>query len=261
MYLRLAFAVAAHLELEILLVDEVLAVGDAAFQKKCLKRMRDVTQEGRTVLFVSHNLAAISEITQQSIWIDAGKLVMYENTKDVVSSYLQKTLYGAIDSGYRDLYSENGMVDTPRKVRATWVRLVNDDGEQTTIFTEEKPISIEIGISVQSPVTSIQMGCGIVRVDRNIELFTVPSKEIKSNFLPGEYVTKLKIDPNYLREGLYSINIKIFADDIRQDVVREVIRFSLTRDVTTTASAAAYQRWVNGPLYFDYEWDMLKKQP
>ncbi len=213
------------------------------------------------MLFVSHNMAAIAEITQQSIWIDAGELVMYENTKDVVSSYLQNPSIGQFIPVTTIWLLKLEWSDTPRKVRTTWVRLVDDEGEQTTIFTEEKPISIELGISVQSSVSSIQMGCGIVRVDRNIELFAVPSKEIKSNFLPGEYVTKVKIDPNYLREGLYSINIKLFADGMRQELLREVIRFSLTRDITSLGSAAAYQRWVNGPLYFDYEWDVLKKQP
>ncbi|RME47458.1 MAG: ABC transporter ATP-binding protein, partial [Chloroflexi bacterium] len=74
MYVRLAFAVAAHLEPEILLVDEVLAVGDAAFQKKCLGKMGDVAKEGRTVLFVSHNMAAITSLCQRAIWLEEGKI-------------------------------------------------------------------------------------------------------------------------------------------------------------------------------------------
>ena len=185
MYVRLAFAVAAHLEPEILLVDEVLAVGDAAFQKKCLETMRDVTQEGRTVLFVSHNLAAIAEITQQSIWIDAGELVMYENTKDVVSSYLQKTLYGAIDSGYHDLASETGVEDTPRKVRATWVRLVDDEGEQTTIFTEEKPISIELGISVQSRYPASRWDAGSFEWTETLNFSLCPQRRSSPIFCLG----------------------------------------------------------------------------
>jgi lipopolysaccharide transport system ATP-binding protein len=73
MYVRLAFAVAAHLEPEILLVDEVLAVGDAAFQKKCLGKMEDVAKEGRTVLFVSHNMGAITRLCERSLWLDEGR--------------------------------------------------------------------------------------------------------------------------------------------------------------------------------------------
>ena len=88
MYLRLAFSVAAHLEPEILLVDEVLAVGDASFQRKCIGKMGDVAGEGRTVLFVSHNMAAIRSLTQRTLWLERGALVEYGPTSEVVSRYL-----------------------------------------------------------------------------------------------------------------------------------------------------------------------------
>ncbi|MHA2404110.1 MAG: ABC transporter ATP-binding protein [Candidatus Kariarchaeaceae archaeon] len=89
MYVRLAFAVAAHLEPEILLVDEVLAVGDVAFQKKCLGKMGDVAKEGRTVLFVSHNLASISNLSHRACLIDQGKLTIDGGTEEVIRFYMQ----------------------------------------------------------------------------------------------------------------------------------------------------------------------------
>lgn len=89
MYVRLAFAVAAHLEPDILIVDEVLAVGDAQFQKKCLGKMQDVGQEGRTVLFVSHNMVALKSICDKAIWLGDGKVVESGNAEEVVSKYLQ----------------------------------------------------------------------------------------------------------------------------------------------------------------------------
>ncbi len=88
MYLRLAFAVAAHLEPEILVVDEVLAVGDAEFQRKCLGKMSDVAQEGRTVLFVSHNMSAILRLTEEAIVLDRGQLVMRAPTVEAVDHYM-----------------------------------------------------------------------------------------------------------------------------------------------------------------------------
>ncbi|MDR7419643.1 MAG: ABC transporter ATP-binding protein, partial [Armatimonadota bacterium] len=88
MYLRLAFAVAAHLEPEILLVDEVLAVGDAAFQRKCLAKMGTVAQEGRTVLFVTHNLGAVGQLCPATLWIDQGRVARFGPTGDVVQAYL-----------------------------------------------------------------------------------------------------------------------------------------------------------------------------
>ena len=89
MYVRLAFAVAAHLEPEILMVDEVLAVGDAQFQKKCLGKMGDVAKEGRTVLFVSHNLIALRSLCPRAVWLDRGELREQGASSDVVASYLQ----------------------------------------------------------------------------------------------------------------------------------------------------------------------------
>jgi lipopolysaccharide transport system ATP-binding protein len=88
MYVRLAFAVAAHLEPEILLVDEVLAVGDAAFQKKCLGKMGDVAKEGRTVLFVSHNMGAILQLCSQAMWLEQGKMAEHNDVRTVVTRYL-----------------------------------------------------------------------------------------------------------------------------------------------------------------------------
>ena len=88
MYIRLAFSVAAHLETEILLIDEVLAVGDAAFQKKCLGKMEDVSKQGRTILFVSHNLAAVQSLCKKSILVQGGRLVQYGETSQVLDQYL-----------------------------------------------------------------------------------------------------------------------------------------------------------------------------
>ncbi len=90
MYLRLAFAVAAHLEPEILVVDEVLAVGDAEFQRKCLGKMSDVAQAGRTVLFVSHNMSAILRLTQETMVIEKGGLAMRAPTPQAVDYYLSR---------------------------------------------------------------------------------------------------------------------------------------------------------------------------
>ncbi len=98
MYLRLAFAVAAHLEPEILVVDEVLAVGDAEFQKKCLGKMGDVAQQGRTVLFVSHNMSAVLRLTQESIVLEKGRLVLRAPSSEAVDYYLSA---GNTDAGER----------------------------------------------------------------------------------------------------------------------------------------------------------------
>ena len=98
MYVRLAFAVAAHLETEILLVDEVLAVGDAAFQKKCLGTMDQVARSGRTILFVSHNMAAIENLCTSAILLESGSVVMQGDSHRVIHHYLERVLPSLIDN-------------------------------------------------------------------------------------------------------------------------------------------------------------------
>jgi len=101
MYVRLAFAVAAHLEPEILIVDEVLAVGDIAFQKKCLGKMGDVAKEGRTILFVSHNMAAVENLCPKAILLDKGSVQFYGETKETISKYLSSISTRNISLGER----------------------------------------------------------------------------------------------------------------------------------------------------------------
>ncbi len=112
MYLRLAFAVAAHLEPEILLVDEVLAVGDASFQKKCLGKMGEVASQGRTVFLVSHNMAAIARLSDWCIWLDNGRLLGYGPAEETISRYLA--------SGIKELGEVTFPIDPQRPVTLHW---------------------------------------------------------------------------------------------------------------------------------------------
>jgi lipopolysaccharide transport system ATP-binding protein len=114
MYVRLAFAVAAHLEPEILIVDEVLAVGDAEFQKKCLGKMSEVAGAGRTVLFVSHNMEAVRRICLTGLFLSAGRLVLRDSAEQCVETYLSKSLYGHV--AHEIKFSAKGL-DIPHIVR------------------------------------------------------------------------------------------------------------------------------------------------
>jgi lipopolysaccharide transport system ATP-binding protein len=102
MYMRLAFSVAAHLEPEILIVDEVLAVGDVAFQKKCLNKMRDVGQKGRTVLFVSHDMQAGVASLQRAVWLKDGQLVKEGETAAVINEYLHEQSQSGAEKSWED---------------------------------------------------------------------------------------------------------------------------------------------------------------
>ncbi|NET72235.1 MAG: ABC transporter ATP-binding protein [Sphaerospermopsis sp. SIO1G2] len=139
MYVRLAFAVAAHLEPEILVVDEVLAVGDAAFQKKCLGKMEDVGKEGRTVLFVSHQMAAIQNLCSKAILLNQGKIIQLGNTIDVIDTYLQNSasmeeipLYQRIDR------------QGTGEIKFTSFSLLNDDGVCVQSFYSGQTSKLEL---------------------------------------------------------------------------------------------------------------------
>lgn len=150
MYVRLAFAVAAHLDPEILLVDEVLAVGDAAFQKKCLGKMGAVAQEGRTVLFVSHNTLAIEALCQRAFLLEKGRLADVGPTTEVVAGYMANLLEktrGALDAG------------RSRHIRA--VRIMTDEGLETECFPLGADITFEIDLFHDPPLEHPRLGIGL----------------------------------------------------------------------------------------------------
>jgi lipopolysaccharide transport system ATP-binding protein len=158
MQVRLAFAVAAHLEPEILLVDEVLAVGDAEFQRKCLSTMGDVARGGRTVLFVSHNLSALNKLCPNSVWIDSGRVREIGPTAELIGRYLQN---GAdnIDTQVR-----NFVEDAVKPFQLTSVRVVDSEGESRRVFDCDSTVVIECGYLVRDVVPGLY---GYLRVHRS----------------------------------------------------------------------------------------------
>jgi lipopolysaccharide transport system ATP-binding protein len=147
MYLRLAFAVAAHLEPEILLVDEVLAVGDARFQKKCLSKMQDVGEQGRTVLFVSHNMPAITRLCERTILLDEGKVIADGPSHEVVSTYLNSGLSSTAEREWPD--SEKAPGDEAIRLRA--VRIRTEDNQVSDAIDVRQAVGIEMEYEVLKP--------------------------------------------------------------------------------------------------------------
>ncbi|CAG1009105.1 MAG: ABC transporter ATP-binding protein [Anaerolinea sp.] len=258
MYLRLAFAVAAHLEPEILLVDEVLAVGDVVFQRKCLGKMSEVSGQGRTVLFVSHNMGAISNLCRRTICLDKGRIIDDGDTEAVVRRYLERTNAELPQDGYVDLSRhDRGSWLAERHSQLNWVRLSDGRGRQSGVFAEGDPITVEVGFSLGKQASIIQLGC-VVSINSS-ELFTVPSPEYDSGYEPGDFETRMRIAPNYLRDGGYEISLKLFVDGIRQDTLSVITRFQMVSNLSADDTSAYLKKWVSGPLRFDYGWDPLAK--
>ena len=144
MYVRLAFAVAAHLEPEILIVDEVLAVGDHGFQKKCMGKMRDVASgDGRTILFVSHNMGALAQLCERGIVLEHGKVVMIGPVADGIKSYLTSGLN-------HDKAEVRFPVDTAKPCQYISVEVVRSDGSVGSEFSCDEPVTIRVRLEVRS---------------------------------------------------------------------------------------------------------------
>ena len=143
MHVRLAFAVAAHLEPEILVLDEVLAVGDTAFQQKCLGKMRDVTRQGRTVLLVSHSMSTVSRLCKKSVWLDDGRVKAVGSSDQVIQSYLSARRSALAE------YTRNGTeVQPPPRVFITAGRIRNNEGQIFSVLDARQPFSIEVEYQV-----------------------------------------------------------------------------------------------------------------
>ena len=142
MYMRLAFAVASHLEPEIMVVDEVLAVGDVSFQKKCLGRMGDVAHQGRTVLFVSHNMVAVQSLCERALWLDHGRIVEDGPARDVVSNYLNSSFEreGRLEETWPDISTAPG--NESIRLRRILVRPAGVESDEA--LTTTSPFSIEV---------------------------------------------------------------------------------------------------------------------
>ena len=154
MYLRLAFAVAAHLEPEVLVVDEVLAVGDAEFQRKCLGKMTDVANAGRTVLFVSHNMSAILRLTSETVVLEKGRLVMQSPTPEAVDYYLS---HGFSQGGERSWRADEVPSDAAPFVPAS-LKILNPQGIVSDTVRSTEPFQIEFTYRLDGAITGLRVG-------------------------------------------------------------------------------------------------------
>jgi lipopolysaccharide transport system ATP-binding protein len=215
MYLRLAFAVAAHLDTDILLMDEVLAVGDSAFQKKCLGKMGRVAQEGRTVIFVSHDMTNISVLCQQAVWLDQGQLMRIGRPNEVIKEYLSshqmteqygvERNFGFEDAGSGGNYAQLQKVSLgygPNRIASTNIPL-----------TEK----IVVGIAFQKLKDEKRINPVIrIKNDRGMIVFTSANYEDKrfgrGIYDIGDYALECEIPGHILNDGAYQLDILLVRE-------------------------------------------------
>jgi lipopolysaccharide transport system ATP-binding protein len=204
MYTRLAFSVAAHMEPEILLVDEVLAVGDAAFQKKCLGKMGDVAQQGRTILFVSHNMGSMSRLCRQGIWLNQGKLEKQGPINDVIDCYIESALQSAAEVTYP--------VDEKKTFQVTKLSILDHWGNSSTQLDRIYPFTVEIEYLVKERIVGAHVGFALDKADGTLVCSTADNDRAIEEAIdrqPGLYRARVEFPGDLLIPGTYQIRVAL----------------------------------------------------
>jgi lipopolysaccharide transport system ATP-binding protein len=206
MYVRLAFSVAAHLEPEILLVDEVLAVGDAEFQERCLGRMEDLSGTGRTVLFVSHNMQTINQLCDRAILLEGGQIVQEGDPSDVVTRYLHSSYGSGSRLSWPDLESAPG----DDLVRLRGVRAVNTEGNTVDTTDVRHSVGVEITFRVLRAGSPVFPKIKVHDRQGDIAFNAMDTSSYWQDASPpGEYAATAWIPANLLNEGSASIDVAV----------------------------------------------------
>jgi len=251
MYVRLAFAVAAHLEPDILVVDEVLAVGDARFQKKCMGRMGEVGKEGRTVLFVSHNMGAISELCNRAILLADGKLIADGSTASVIEKYLQ--------TGNKSSFIQM-QTNSHHPLYVTQIRLADSAGESLGRVELGEDAILEIGFTVQERLSNVSMAVLVSRSGTSLifshdnDLTPVLMDEPRE---PGNYVARIALPLSRFKEGNYSIEVHVGAGAANMTSQDASIAFDIENYEINT-NGKGYRADRPGHLYWPLRWDISK---
>jgi lipopolysaccharide transport system ATP-binding protein len=239
MYLRLAFAVAAHLEPEILLVDEVLAVGDAGFQKKCLGKMGTVAKEGRTVLFVSHNMGAITQLCETAVQLEKGQLKRVGPSSEVVNAYLSSSMGTDVKSSWIN----EALQPNQSEVRFRSVRLLSMDKQPLAVVNFDDSFLIEIAYDVKVPMRDLSVAlhlfdsmsnCVFESMDTDLPEWKGCVRE------PGLYVATAQIPACLIKPGRYYLSFASFIEGVK---LIEHLEGAVAFDVSAVGYTFQPNRW------------------
>ena len=252
MYVRLAFAVAAHLDPEILLIDEVLAVGDAAFQEKCLAKMEDVAaNEGRTVIFVSHNMDAVCHLCSRCILLKQGAIAKIGDAAEVVAAYLGGEQDGAPVIEF-----------SPRESEATFraAGLYGADGRPTTFFDVKAPILLKCKFTLHRKIDGLQFALAVLNFKRERIFYATPSAASPpiSIYEAGDYCISASIPAHLLLPGRYFINLALHTPKTRlYDLREQSLSFRINSDFDAHHGFGSDEL---GHVYVDVKWRQ-ERQP
>ena len=204
MYVRLAFAVAAHLEPEILIVDEVLSVGDLQFQKKCLGKMDEVARGGRTVLFVSHNMGAISRLCNKGMLLSAGRLVAIGKTHDVIDAYLQDSVQ---TRAVVELADSLHMIQSPLQVRT--IEVLNSKRQPAEVLYFGEDIHVRVGVEARQTLPPARLGIGLHA--EGVRLATFLAEPFQFDASPTLHSFVCSIPGSRLLPNFYTLHVGAYS--------------------------------------------------
>jgi lipopolysaccharide transport system ATP-binding protein len=217
MYVRLAFAVAAHLEPEILVVDEVLAVGDAEFQRKSLGKMGDVAQQGRTVLFVSHNMSSILRLTKEAVVLEKGRVVLRAPSPEAVDYYLSA---GNARAGER-IWDKEEIPPAAAPFRPVGLRLLDQKGRVVEMVRSVETFAVEMEYYLDAPVTGLRIGLYLnsARGDQVLTTFDTDEGARFEKYVSrpaGHYISHCEFPKDLLNDGRYVLGVNASSYRIRR---------------------------------------------
>ncbi len=224
MYVRLAFSVAAHLEPEILIIDEVLAVGDAEFQKKCLGKMDDATKEGRTVLFVSHNMNAVQRLCSKGILLGDGKLIYNDDIGNVVDLYFQKVI-GVPQNSIAEITDRKGI----GHFKFAAYKLLDSKEREIEVASSGDLLSIRIYFEVIEPLTNCRISIAVSNKDKTLFVLSTENTINENIILSDQGYIDFQIARLPLTNGEYSCTLFCESGEGIQDWVSSAFIFSVKR--------------------------------
>lgn len=260
MYVRLAFSVAAFLNPEILVIDEVLAVGDAEFQKKCLGKMQDVSEKGKTILFVSHNMDAILRLCNKAVLMKNGTMSFYGDTEKGIAAYMSS------EHGISSLRRWNDMSKAPGDsvVRLNEVRVHDEDFRVAEKFDITRPIGISMDYTVLKDGHILTHSFNLYN-DQGVHVFSshdVVSKLRTIPRKPGQYTATMWIPANLMAEGMFTVSAAILTQNPFKVFFHELdaVAFNVYDTIDGTSARGEYVHGFPGSVRPLLQWDTVVKE-
>jgi lipopolysaccharide transport system ATP-binding protein len=255
MKMRLAFSVAAHLDPEIMLVDEVLAVGDIAFQRKSLNKMSNVISDGRTVLFVSHNIGAVRALCQKAVYLEKGRILSIGNVEDVAQAYLNSKDMTISEH----ILSE---IDAKKDIQILSAMVLDRDRQPSVSIPHDQPFFIRLKLVIHKQVTQTYLSLKIYNQELETILVTHDFEKNEDNLLtrnPGNYTVEIKISAPLLPPGQYLLGLVITNVRRKREALLQKVDDTVPFEIYDNGSSMAKSNipW-SGFAHIPMDWEYLK---